>query len=76
MKPKTKIKKTIPRNTSALAAKSRKAGPMKHRLEPKKGAKNEQKEILEDYNECICQLDDDDNYYCPVHSKSEEEYEF
>lgn len=37
----------VPRNTSALAAKSRTSGgPMKHRLEPKKGAKNEQAELL------------------------------
>lgn len=45
---KNKSTKRIPRNTSALAAKSRKGGVMKHRLEPKKGAKNEQAEILSD----------------------------
>jgi hypothetical protein len=43
-----KSKKKLPRNGSALAAKSRKAGisPMKHRLEPKKGAKNDQSDLL------------------------------
>lgn len=48
---KKKIKKKLPRNGSALAAKMRKGGPMKHRLEPKKGAKNTQAEIMEENRE-------------------------
>ena len=44
---KRKSTKTIPRNGSALAANSRKSGgPMKHRLEPKGGAKNDQPDLL------------------------------
>jgi hypothetical protein len=39
--------KHIPRNGSALAANSRKSGgPMKHRLQPKGGAKNDQPDLL------------------------------
>lgn len=50
-KRKQKLSK-VPRNTSALAAKSRTSGgPMKHRLEPKKGAKNEQAELLKEADE-------------------------
>ena len=50
-------KKKAPRNGSALAAKMRKSGlaPMKHRCEPRGGAKNEQEEYLEEYE------DDDTN---------------
>ena len=45
--------KKVPRNGSAVAAKSRKAGlaPMKDRRTPRGGAKNEQKEILEEFND-------------------------
>ena len=50
---KTKLPKKLPRNGSALAAKMRKGGPMKHRLEPKKGATNKQAEILEDANRAL-----------------------
>ena len=42
-----KINKEKDRNSSALPAKKRKsAGPMKHRLQEKDGAKNEKAEIL------------------------------
>lgn len=41
-----KTPKKPPRNGSALAAHSRKGGAMKHRLEPKQGAKNDQPELL------------------------------
>lgn len=45
-----KQKKRVPRNGAALAAKSRKsAGPMKHRLEPKGGSKDNVDEYLKDY---------------------------
>jgi hypothetical protein len=45
---KKKAAKSIPRNPLAVHAKSRTAGkaPMKHRLEPKKGASNDQPELL------------------------------
>jgi uncharacterized FlaG/YvyC family protein len=47
-----KIKKH--RNASAIPAKSRNsAGEMKHRLEPKEGAKNEHREYLEEAKENI-----------------------
>jgi hypothetical protein len=55
---KKKTTKKIPRNGSALAAKMRHGGPMKHRLEPKKGAKNTQAEIIDEY----CQDEDDDEF--------------
>lgn len=48
---KKKPTKKVPRNGYALAAKSRKGGAMKHRLEPKKSAKNEQRELLEQAEE-------------------------
>jgi hypothetical protein len=38
--------KTIPRNSAAIPAKSRTSGSMKHRAEPRKGAKNDQPELL------------------------------
>jgi hypothetical protein len=42
----------IPRNSSFVAARTRNsAGPMKHRLTPKGGAKNEQMSFLELYEE-------------------------
>lgn len=47
----TKKDKPKPRNGFALAAMSRKGGPMKHRLEPKQGAKNEQAELLKEAEE-------------------------
>lgn len=61
---KKKLTKRIPRNTSALAAKSRNGGFMKHRLEPKKGAKNEQAEILDELDEetNICKYCDGEGY--------------
>lgn len=40
------------RNVFAIHAKSRKSGgPMKHRLEPKAGSKNDQPELLEQVEE-------------------------
>lgn len=46
---KQKSKKKAPlRSGTAVAAMMRHGGPMKHRLEPKKGAKNEQAEILKE----------------------------
>lgn len=40
------------RNSFALAALSRKSGgPMKHRLEPKKGAKNDQPDLIKEIEE-------------------------
>ena len=56
MKRKPKETKPKRRSGTAIAALHRKGGPMKHRLEPKKGAKNEQAEILEEE-----ELDEDDN---------------
>jgi hypothetical protein len=48
----TKKDKPLPRNGSALAAKSRKSGgPMKHRLQPKGGAKNDQPELLSELDD-------------------------
>jgi hypothetical protein len=41
-------KKPKMRDPYAQHAKKRKAGPMKHKNAPKKGAKNKQREILED----------------------------
>jgi hypothetical protein len=38
--------KSIPRNASAIPAKSRTSGSMKHRAEPRKGAKNDQPSLL------------------------------
>jgi hypothetical protein len=47
-----KIKKEKDRNSSALSAKKRKSGgPMKHRLQEKDGAKNEQAEILSEIDD-------------------------
>ena len=46
-KKKKKKRKTKLRNTFALSAKSRKAGVMKHKLEPKKGSKK--KDYVEEY---------------------------
>lgn len=58
--------KTPGRNPYANSAKARKAGgPMKHRLEPQKGAKNEQRELLDDA--CICDDVDVELTPCPVH---------
>jgi hypothetical protein len=58
-------KKTIPRNGAALAAKMRSSGgPMKHKLTPKGGAKNEEKELLSeiesDINCSLCGRDMDE----------------
>jgi hypothetical protein len=49
-------KRIPPRNPLAVHAKSRGAGkaPMKHRLEPKKGAKNDQAELLNDVYDFHC----------------------
>lgn len=46
-KKQSKKSKTI-RNPYALPAKMKKAGPMKHKLQPKGGAKNKQSDILKD----------------------------
>lgn len=57
---KQKGKKKLPRNSAALAAKMRNSGGrMKHKLEPQKGAKNKQVELLED------EEDKPENRPCP-----------
>lgn len=44
---KIEIPKKLPRNGAARAARLRNSsGPMKHRLEPRKGAKNEQQHYI------------------------------
>lgn len=71
--------KRIPRNSYALAAKSRRVSPMKHRLEPKKGATNKQQEYLSCIEEVICFLCDgsgmiDDSYCeCDIGKKLQNE---
>lgn len=76
---KKKTKKPKSRSGVHHAAISRvSSGPMKHRLEPKKGSKNEQAELLNEvYNRnCIC--DDPDPGIvkgCPVHDPVDDEYE-
>ena len=45
------IPKMRPRNFFALIAKSRHAGPMKHRNAPKGGARNNEIDILAEYEE-------------------------
>ena len=66
-----KEKKRIPRNGSLVAARNKKAGPMKHRLEPKKGANNDVKKILEEEyglkKRCSC---DPFTIGCPIHDQS------
>lgn len=56
------------------------AGPMKHRLEPKKGSKNEQAELLNEVMPVDCICDDPDPGIvrgCPVHdpANNDDEYE-
>jgi hypothetical protein len=79
-----KPKKKAPRNGYALAAKMRHSGVMKHRLEPKKGATNEQRDdLLEDVC-CNCilvavwvRLDQfaGDSYFCDDHAKKENDFD-
>lgn len=52
-----KIKLPKRRNLLAVDARTRKAGPMKDRRAPRGGAKNEQDEILEEYES---EMDDGD----------------
>lgn len=63
-----KIKKIrkIPRNaTAAIAAISGlKAGPMKHRLQPKSGSSNEHQELLEEYMCPTCSKPYDATSFC------------
>lgn len=44
---------------------------MKHRLEPKKGARNKQAELLEEWEECTCSdcPDVPPARGCPIHDK-------
>jgi hypothetical protein len=72
MKKKTpkSIPRSIPRNGSALAARMRNSGGyMKHRLEPKKGAKNDQPELLEEAD-LIVGCEHNPKQYCEACIKS------
>lgn len=54
-----KLKKPKPRNPFVVAASTRSgAGPMKHRLESKQGAKNDQPELLTELDP-VCEFCDD-----------------
>jgi hypothetical protein len=80
-----KPKKVAPRNGYALAAKMRHGGVMKHRLEPKKGATNEQRELLKEApTKCFdCDLPAvwvrytqfaGDHYFCQAHAEREKDF--
>lgn len=55
MSNKHKPNKELPkqRNPFTLHAQQRKAGPLPHKNEPKQGATNEQRELLDEYEEEI-----------------------
>ena len=85
-----KPKAPKPRNGFALAAKMRRGGPMKHRLEPRKGAKNDQREFIDELDDELleekctdCDLPAKwirhtqfagDHFFCDEHAKKEKDF--